>query len=264
MDAKVTDTPIRHPEWLSETPAQQMMAGPPASAGASQEAIVMVGGPSFCSALGPDIGAATNLRVAVVPTVEAAHQLVQAGTVDTLLVVVDARVLGPGDLALCADMARTANQQIVVIDQEDSEAMALESLQAGAVDYFPRPHNRAELSARMRAHLRNRTTSLEVDISIGPFVFRPGQRALLDRRTQKRIWLTVKEARLLRQLHLANGRSVPARVLMMAAWDPASNSVHTLHTHVYRLRNKLSIQGAEPMLLTTRDGYSLVPLAYAS
>ncbi len=145
-----------------------------------------------------------------------------------------------------------------MISDDYSEAEALESLHAGAIDYFARPHQRAELVARLRAHLRSRSTSLEVQLSIGPFRFHPAQRLLVDERRNNRIWLTSKESRILRRLHVANGRPVPKADLLEVAWGSPDTSVHTLQTHIYRLRTKLNSGAAgRPLLLTTGGGYKL-------
>ena len=160
---------------------------------------------------------------------------------------------------LCADMAQAhKNLPVMMISDGYSEADALQSLRAGAIDYFHRPHHREELLARLRAHLRSKSTSLDVHLKIGPFSFHPGQRILLDERRQSRIWLTAKEARILRYLHMANGRAVPKAELLGVAWGSPDTSVHTLQTHIYRLRTKLKTGGAgRPLLVTTAGGYVL-------
>ena len=74
--------------------------------------------------------------------------------------------------------------------------------------------------------------------------------------------MTEKETKLLRRLLLAKGQVVSSADLIRAVWGLVNmtDSFHTLHTHVYRLRNKLTVvAGDEVALQTAVGGYRLAP-----
>ena len=71
--------------------------------------------------------------------------------------------------------------------------------------------------------------------------------------------LTEKEVALLVLLYEAKGGPVSREVLLEQIWKYAENvETHTLETHIYRLRQKIENDPAEPTLLCTSDkGYFL-------
>lgn len=221
---------------------------------------MVVGSADFCFMLAAEARLGAGLKIRAVATTAAARSILRPGVADTILVVVDADLPDGEAFSFCADLTGgRGSLPVMMVGTTDSEAAAVRSLEAGAIDYFPRPQKHAELLARLRAHVRSLSTSLEVQINIGPFTFRPGQRTLVDRATGARIWLTAKETRLLRRLDAAYGEPVKLASLLEAAWHSANTSSHTLHTHIYRLRSKLGAgTGGTPMLRTVREGYVLV------
>ena len=207
--------------------------------------------------LAESIRQSTGLQGTFIPDAAGARTLCQSGR-EVALAIVHAGLPGDESHVLCADLVQAhRGLPVMMVSDQYSEAEAVRSLSAGAIDYFPRLHQRAELLARLRAHLRSKSTSLDVDLTIGSFSFHPGQRVLVDRRKHTRIWLTAKESRILRRLHLANSQPVPTEELLQVAWGSPDASVHTLQTHIYRLRCKLAASGDRPMLLTTPRGYLL-------
>lgn len=71
--------------------------------------------------------------------------------------------------------------------------------------------------------------------------------------------LTEKEVALLVLLYEANGEAVSRETLLEQIWRYAENvETHTLETHIYRLRQKIEQDPAEPKILQTSDqGYFL-------
>ncbi len=94
---------------------------------------------------------------------------------------------------------------------------------------------------------------------IGPYLFRPAAKLLVELSGHRRIHLTTKEVALLRFLHRAGDRVVERQELLNEVWGyNASVTTHTLETHVYRLRQKIERDPTEPRLLVThRQGYRL-------
>lgn len=71
--------------------------------------------------------------------------------------------------------------------------------------------------------------------------------------------LTEKEVALLVLLYDAKGEAISREILLEKIWQYAENvETHTLETHIYRLRQKIECDPAEPQLLQTSDkGYFL-------
>lgn len=69
-----------------------------------------------------------------------------------------------------------------------------------------------------------------------------------------------KEAQLLVTLLNANGETISKEELLKQVWNYSPNiDTHTLETHIYRLRQKIESDPANPVLLkNTEDGYCLV------
>ena len=92
------------------------------------------------------------------------------------------------------------------------------------------------------------------DVRFGPFELIQGSKLRrLDDGSE--IFLTDKEAKLLRLLSSAEGGFAMSRDLMADVWGyhESANS-HTLQTHIYSLRQKLETDPNTPQLLVTEKG----------
>ena len=99
------------------------------------------------------------------------------------------------------------------------------------------------------------------DITFGPFSFSVKD-SLLKGRSED-IRLTEKERDLLLCLYESKGAIVMREEILENVWGYAEDlETHTLETHIYRLRQKIEIDPAEPeILLTAENGYRLGFLA---
>ncbi len=152
---------------------------------------------------------------------------------------------------------------IIMLTGSTGEGDVVRGLDSGANDYIAKPFRLNELLARLRAQLRTFENSEDAIFTIGPYMFRPAARQLLDPAKNKRIRLTDKEAAILKFLYRASGRSVARQVLLNEVWGyNAAVTTHTLETHVYRLRQKIEPEPAvSRLLLTEGGGYRLDPEA---
>jgi DNA-binding response OmpR family regulator len=150
---------------------------------------------------------------------------------------------------------------IIMLTGADSEADTILGLDAGANDYITKPFRLAVLLARVRAHIRQYERSDDALFSIGPYIFHPSGKMLINDATQRKIRLTDKEAAILKYLYRSGNRIVPRDVLLGEVWGyNASVTTHTLETHIYRLRQKMEPDPANArMLVTEMGGYRLVP-----
>ena len=73
----------------------------------------------------------------------------------------------------------------------------------------------------------------------------------------KEISLTEKETEILIHLHEHKNHMISKEALLSAVWNYAENvETHTLETHIYRLRQKIEANPAEPkILMTEEEGY---------
>jgi len=149
---------------------------------------------------------------------------------------------------------------IIMLTGQSADADTILGLEAGANDYVTKPFRFAVLLARIRAQLRQHEQSEDVTFQVGPFVFRPGQKLLVDSRGAK-IRLTEKEAAIIKYLYRAGPRVVTRDVLLEEVWGYNSGvTTHTLETHVYRLRQKIERDPSNAQILVTESGgYKLVP-----
>ena len=150
---------------------------------------------------------------------------------------------------------------IIMVTASSGEADTIRGLDMGANDYISKPFRLGELLARLRAHLRQHEHSEDALLPIGPYVFKPNVKMLVDEKANKKIRLTEKETAILKYLYRAEQRAVGRETLLGEVWGyNAGVTTHTLETHVYRLRQKIEKDPAKAqILITDAGGYKLVP-----
>jgi DNA-binding response OmpR family regulator len=165
---------------------------------------------------------------------------------------------------LCATLRRHGkNMPVIMLTGADGEQDVVRGLDAGANDYIAKPFRLPELLARVRAQLRTFDNSQDAVFSIGPYVFRPSAKLLLERNTGRKIRLTDKETAILKFLHRAGGKPAPRKLLLDEVWGYNSAvTTHTLETHVYRLRQKIEANPSVPTLLLTVEGGYMLDLTH--
>ena len=148
---------------------------------------------------------------------------------------------------------------IIMLTARDSDADTVIGLESGANDYVAKPFRFAVLLARIRVQLRQHEASEDAEFRIGPYLFRPATKNLVDAKGAK-LRLTEKEAAILRFLHRAQRQAVPRETLLRDVWGYNANvTTHTLETHIYRLRQKIEDDPADARLLVTDvGGYKLL------
>jgi DNA-binding response OmpR family regulator len=149
---------------------------------------------------------------------------------------------------------------ILMLTGAVGEQDTIAGLDAGANDYVAKPFRLGELMARLRAQLRQHEATEDAEFVIGPYLFQPAHKLLVDTQTRRKTRLTEKEAAILRFLYRAGGKPVPRETLLGEVWGyNAGVNTHTLETHIYRLRQKIERDSANAALLVTAEGgYRLV------
>ena len=149
---------------------------------------------------------------------------------------------------------------IILLTAAATDADTILGLESGANDYVAKPFNTGVLLARMRAQLRQFEQSEDAVFRIGPYVFRPSQKLLLDEENDgQKIRLTEKETDILKFLYRSD-KPVGRDILLDEVWGyNAGVTTHTLETHIYRLRQKIERDPSDASILVTESGgYRLV------
>ena len=160
----------------------------------------------------------------------------------------------------CAKLRRDGKRMpVIMLTGADAERDVVRGLDAGANDYVAKPFRAGELLARVRAQLRVFDNSEDAVFTVGPYVFRPAAKLLLEPARNRKVRLTDKETNILKFLYRAAGKPVPRQVLLNGVWGYNSSvTTHTLETHIYRLRQKIEADPSRTrLLLTSAGGYSL-------
>ena len=194
-------------------------------------------------------------RVQAVADGNAAIEIAGSEHFDVLLLDV---ALGPGPNGY--DVCRTLRARrnvvpIIMLTALDSEADAVQGLEAGADDYVTKPFGLAELRSRVRAVLRRAgPRSLGGDkLAVGPVTLDRGQREVTLAGVAVR--LTFSEFELLACLMNEPGRLFNRQELLRAIWgDSAYRDPRAIDVHIRHLREKLETTPEEPRLIVTVRG----------
>ena len=160
---------------------------------------------------------------------------------------------------LCRLMRRNGiKSPIIMLTGADSEADTILGLDSGANDYVTKPFKLAVLLARLRDQLRQHELSEEAVFGIGPYLFQPAQKVLVDE-NDKKIRLTEKETAILKYLYRTGKEVVGREKLLREVWGYKPGvTTHTLETHIYRLRQKIEQDPSNSqILITEKGGYRL-------
>ena len=169
------------------------------------------------------------------------------------LVVLDLLLPGTDGIALMERVPELTGIPVIFISAYGRDETIVRALDAGAADYIVKPFSPSELTARVRAALRQRA---------GPEPFVLGDLVIrYDRRrvalAGERVHLTATEYELLRVLSVNLGRVLTYDSLLRQAWrgrhsgDPDPKLVRAV---VKRLRRKLGDDAANPTYIRNERG----------
>ena len=150
---------------------------------------------------------------------------------------------------LCAELrGQGLAQPLLLLGPTPEQARA-----AGADDGLAKPFRFGDLLRRLDSA---RTRDVLV---IGRFRLDPLAREMTDG-ASPRLRLTEKEVAVLAFLARAGDQVVAREALLGEVWGYAGDATtHTVETHIYRLRRKLTENGGLDLLLTEAGGYRLAP-----
>jgi DNA-binding response OmpR family regulator len=163
---------------------------------------------------------------------------------------------GPNGYEVCRALRERRNVvPIIMLTALDTEADAVQGLEAGADDYVTKPFGLAELRSRVRAVLRRsgpRAAGRDVISTGGVTLDRSRREVTVNGRPVR---LTFSEFELLAQLMSEPGRLFNRQELLRAIWgDSAYRDPRAIDVHIRHLREKLEERPDEPRLILTVRG----------
>lgn len=208
-----------------------------------------------------------SLDVIEATALSEARQKVTAGDMRVDALLLDEALPDGDSVEFCMELRqRKIKIPILMMTTSQEEEVIVTGLDAGANDYVIKPLRARELMARLRAQLRTFENSEDVMLDVGPYIFRPAHKQLVDPGRGRRIHLTEKETSILKYLYRVGHKSVSREVLLNEVWGyNAGVTTHTLETHIYRLRQKIEPNAQRNALVVTEGGgYRLNAYAPAS
>jgi two-component system, OmpR family, response regulator MprA len=172
------------------------------------------------------------------------------------LVILDLGLPRLDGIEVCRRLRAESDVPILILTARTETGERVEGLDSGADDYLPKPFERAELLARIRALLRRRPPRGSASIVVGDLQLNPDTREV--KRGQRQIELTNREFELLEYLARNQKLVVSRERLLEDVWgyDPFEPT-NTIDVFISNLRRKLE-EGGEPRLLHTKRGAGYV------
>jgi two-component system, OmpR family, phosphate regulon response regulator OmpR len=173
------------------------------------------------------------------------------------LLILDVMMPGENGFDFARALRVSSTVPILMLTARDEKESRIKGLEIGADDYLAKPFEPRELSLRVANILRHARppSAVAQSVRFGPFVFHMASGEL--RRGEESIRLTERECEMLRVLAANLGDTVPRQAL---AGNGEAVSERTVDVQVNRLRRKIEIDPANPLIVQTVRGvgYRLV------
>ena len=169
------------------------------------------------------------------------------------LVLLDIMLPGQSGIEVCKQLRVLSGTPIVMLTAKgDTEDVVL-GLEGGADDYVVKPHNGAELLARIKARLRPVAEDGGI-ITVGELTMDP--RSYEVKRAGVRISLTPLEFKLLHTLAVKPQQVFSREMLLEQVWGYQYKAdTRLVNVHVQRLRSKVEEDPENPKIVTTVRGH---------
>ncbi len=174
------------------------------------------------------------------------------------LILLDLMIPEVSGIDVCRSIRMTSQVPIIMLTAKDAEIDKVVGLELGADDYVTKPYSSRELIARIKAVLRRQnseTDSQEADgiYSVGPIRLDIGKHIVAINGVF--VSLPLKEFELLEFLMRNAGRVLTRSQLIDRVWGgDYFGDTKTLDVHIKRLRSKIEVDPANPVLIQTIRG----------
>ena len=168
------------------------------------------------------------------------------------LIVLDIGLPGADGLTLLRALrSRESSVPVLILTARGEVADRVAGLDAGADDYVAKPFAFPELVARVPALLRRRGPAVRLVLRVGDLELDP--RRFQVQRAGIPVPLTAKEFAVLEYFMRHAGELVTRTMLLESCWDVNYDGLSNLvDVHVSRVRRKIEVAGAAPLLHTIR------------
>ena len=137
---------------------------------------------------------------------------------------------------------------VIYLSQDDNEVNDTNFTNLPKPIYFP------QLLKAIKKEMRDFVINKNREIEIGPYSFNYLMKRLVTK-TGSEIRLTEMETKILNFLYKSNGKLIKRNTLLTEVWGYKSEVMtHTLETHIYRLRKKISRNCISQTLLVSESG----------
>jgi two-component system response regulator RegX3 len=172
------------------------------------------------------------------------------------IVLLDLMLPGLSGTEVCRQIRQSSAVPIIMVSAKDTEVDKVVGLELGADDYVTKPYSPRELVARIRAVLRRGVIDDDDDSAV---LEAARVRMDVDRHLVSvngdTVRLPLKEFELLEFFLRNPGRVLTRGQLIDRVWGADYvGDTKTLDVHVKRLRAKIELDPAHPVLLTTVRG----------
>lgn len=210
-----------------------------------------------------------QLGVVVIRASDGQQGLVLAQQAGWDLILLDLSLPGCDGLTICQRVRLDCQTTpIILLTARDTESDRVRGLDCGADDYVTKPFSLVELMARVKSTFRRQDAINDVvkrecsrtRIKVRDIVMDTStHRTVIDGRP---VNLTAKEFDLLRHFAQAPGEVFNREELLDKVWGHNFDGyLHTVNTHINRLRRKIEPDPSSPSYITTvwGVGYRLTP-----
>ena len=169
------------------------------------------------------------------------------------LVLLDIMLPGQSGIEVCEQIRALSGVPIIMLTAKSETEDVVRGLEAGADDYVVKPHNGAELLARIKARLRPLSDE-GGNIQIGILSLDP--RSFEVKRGDTKISLTPLEFKLLHTLATKPQQVFSREMLLEQVWGYQYKAdTRLVNVHVQRLRSKVEIDPENPRIVMTVRGH---------
>jgi DNA-binding response OmpR family regulator len=176
------------------------------------------------------------------------------------LVILDINMPGATGFQVCEAIRSQSRVPVMMLTVRGEEEDLVRALELGADDYLTKPFSPRTLLARVKALLRRAGMENSAPLAVGRIRLEMEEHTV-QVGTGSPIRLTKLELRLLQMLVANAGHTVSSDRLLMQVWGhKGSGDRQLLKQLVHRLRQKIEIDPAAPLILQTVPGagYKLV------
>jgi two-component system response regulator MtrA len=169
------------------------------------------------------------------------------------LVLLDIMLPGQSGIEVCKQIRATSGTPIVMLTAKGDTEDVVVGLEAGADDYVVKPHNGAELVARVKARLRPLAEDGGI-IHVGTLTMDP--RTFEVKRGDVSLSLTPLEFKLLHTLAAKPAQVFSREMLLEQVWGYQYKAdTRLVNVHVQRLRSKVEEDPENPKIVMTVRGH---------